>query len=161
MSQGLPVDTLLHQICFSSAGFWLLATANGVYMLHSGDTAWQPMDGLSGINVLSITDAGNGKYYAGTDWEGIYIAINPIEADVHREIQSEIQVKLFPNPTTGIMTIQPASSAVLFNSLGLQILNVKGESQEIQLDLTNYPSGVYFVRVQTDAGAVTRKIVKE
>jgi len=55
---------------------------------------------------------------------------------------------------------------VVFDMLGRKVMTVT-ESQianrksQITFDISNVPAGVYFVRIQTENGVVTRKVVKE
>ena len=72
---------------------------------------------------------------------------------------------LFPNPTTGQVTIQNAQCIMET----VEILDVYGKlltykevnDSTTTIDVTNYASGVYLVRVHTDKGIVTKRIIKE
>lgn len=59
--------------------------------------------------------------------------------------------KIYPNPSTGIINIQPKSLVYISNILGEIIFT--GES--MQIDLSEYGKGIYFVRV----GATIKKLV--
>jgi len=76
----------------------------------------------------------------------------------------------YPNPcnaTTTIRYTMPQASPVtltLFNILGeeLAILNQPMQSAgsyEIRLDLSDYPTGLYFYRMQLEAGQLTRRMM--
>jgi hypothetical protein len=48
--------------------------------------------------------------------------------------------------------------------LGVEVLTLDkpgGLSSEITLDLSQLPSGTYFLRIETSAGSVLRKVVRE
>ena len=71
---------------------------------------------------------------------------------------------LHPNPTTGIVSIigENLQQAELFNMLGQQVFSLKGEGDELQIDLSGLPAGMYFVNVTDDEGRkCVRKVVKE
>ena len=85
------------------------------------------------------------------------------------------QLTLYPNPTTGLVTInstQKINNITVTNLLGQIILAQPNPlstmgglvSDKIggpgvrQIDLSPYPNGMYFVTVTTDAGLVTDKI---
>jgi len=72
---------------------------------------------------------------------------------------------VYPNPTTGMVEI--SSNTILIQSIeiisptGLQLYNVNNlNTLSKDIDLTSYPDGLYIVRIKTDEGIVTKKIVK-
>ena len=101
------------------------------------------------VNPLSVTtlvvDLGNSL-----------ISIDPAEADP--------KIEIFPNPTTGLLTINTAN--ISHKSSNINILNTFGKivctrpiigDQSITIDISAQPSGIYFV--QTSNGVL--KIVKQ
>jgi hypothetical protein len=78
----------------------------------------------------------------------------------------ENNVILFPNPTTGKLSItlgnQDHIQATLINSLGQTVFTKNYKStHSIQLNI-NGPSGVYFLQLETSSGeTTTMKVVKE
>ncbi|WP_053971414.1 T9SS type A sorting domain-containing protein [Mangrovimonas sp. ST2L15] len=65
------------------------------------------------------------------------------------------QIKLYPNPTTGMLQViskETISQIQVFDVLGKQI----GSS----LNLSKHPSGIYFVKLTSQTGSVTKKIIK-
>ncbi|MCL2040880.1 MAG: choice-of-anchor J domain-containing protein [Bacteroidales bacterium] len=103
----------------------------------------------------------------------------------------ERDVRIYPNPTSGLLTITYYRHCVLnlFQDLpqspenneiagqahndihGVEIFDVMGKralsspvspsSPETALDLSRLPSGIYFLRITTGNGTVTRKVVKK
>ena len=82
-------------------------------------------------------------------------------------------VKIYPNPTTGEVKISmsdyPICDVRLFDIIGHQI-SIVGKSEigkseigksEIAINMAHLPAGIYFLRIQTEAGVVTRKVVKQ
>lgn len=74
---------------------------------------------------------------------------------------------VYPNPTNGRITMILPESAngiviEIFSLVGerLAIFNVSGKSHH-EFDLTAYPKGIYFVRVQDGSEFVMQKIVKQ
>lgn len=67
---------------------------------------------------------------------------------------------LYPNPTSGIAkcSIGNIKSVLVINELGEIILN-KYDSNEI--DLSNMPTGIYFIRINTPTLTVVEKLVKQ
>jgi len=81
-----------------------------------------------------------------------------------KETESTAFATIYPNPTTVIVTVTGESlrQAEVFNMLGQQMLSIKGEGNELQIDMTALPAGVYFVNVTEESGKkCVRKVVKE
>lgn len=71
-------------------------------------------------------------------------------------------IQIYPNPVANILYLEtpvPPKGVKVFNLLGKQLLEQKGPVD--QLDLSNLPSGLLFVEIQTEEGSVVKKVVKE
>ncbi len=75
-------------------------------------------------------------------------------------------ISVYPNPTEDILNIH--SNGILMNTI--RIFDVRGRSMAqqivnnqntVMLDISSYPSGVYFVRIETEAEIITKKIIKK
>lgn len=69
-------------------------------------------------------------------------------------------VAIYPNPTSGMIAVKAEmmKRIEIINSLG-QVLLVKNvDDDEVQIDLGQFGSGVYFINILTENGNVTRKI---
>jgi len=82
----------------------------------------------------------------------------------------ELQLKLSPNPFHD--KIQISCSAVYNHSIfAIEVYNLLGENiyseihtksqLPIEIDLTNPPPGIYVVKIQTDEGVFSEKVIKE
>ena len=73
-------------------------------------------------------------------------------------------IKIYPNPTTGELNIQSSTFKVqsvdIYDIIGKKQKSRKAEEQNVTLNIYDLPSGIYFIRVQTDKGIVTEKIIK-
>ena len=74
------------------------------------------------------------------------------------------QITVYPNPTTGELNIQSST----FKVQGVEILDVNGRKCHVSrvtchenIDISALPNGVYFVRIATEQGVVTKKIIKQ
>jgi plastocyanin len=73
---------------------------------------------------------------------------------------------VYPNPTTGLLTIIPGESTGKVDDLMVMDLtgktifsNVVSAAQQYNIDLSAYPNGYYFVQVTSDAGTMTKKVI--
>ena len=75
------------------------------------------------------------------------------------------KLKVYPNPTNGIVSVELPSSFVgntieITNSLG-QVLEARTiEVEFMSFDLKDVTNGIYFVKVYTESGMVTKKVIK-
>jgi hypothetical protein len=75
-------------------------------------------------------------------------------------------VNIHPNPTQDWITVSleegTATSVSIRNSLGQLLLSDKKPStNQVELDLSSYPTGIYFLQLEVDGQVITKKVVKE
>ncbi len=85
-----------------------------------------------------------------------------------RENTLTTTIEIYPNPSKGLVTIDLADinaaniQVAIFNLLGALVqqpyTNMNQQSQ-LQLDLSELNSGVYFIKIHTSEGIVTQKLV--
>ena len=98
--------------------------------------------------------------------------VDPTVFTATNDILSELKVKVFPNPTFDVININIINNETV--KAKIELVSVDGkvvyQSQPdllgthetvIPLDISPYPSGVYFVKVQTDKKVIIEKIVKQ
>lgn len=71
---------------------------------------------------------------------------------------------IYPNPTTGMVAIKGENlrQAEVVNMLGQQVFSKHCKGNELHIDMTALPTGVYFVTITDEEGRkCVRKIVKE
>ena len=97
--------------------------------------------------------------YAATlnDPELHYIVIDLTSTDENQALD----FKLYPNPTSGQITIEleGMQKVVVYNTLGQALLNKETSSDVLQLDLSGFENGLYWVKVMAQNGAVVRSFV--
>ena len=80
------------------------------------------------------------------------------------ETETTTFATLHPNPTNGQVTItgKDLKTAEVFNTLGQRVATGKGEGEQMTVDISALPAGVYFVNVtDKDGRKCVRKVVKE
>jgi hypothetical protein len=89
---------------------------------------------------------------------------NIVGIEVGIETMKIAPVKFYPNPTTGILKIESLElrieSVVVYDVFG-KIQKMESLKTESTIDISHLPAGAYFVKISTEAGEVTRKVLKE
>ena len=79
---------------------------------------------------------------------------------------AESDFEIYPNPTTGELTINNEQLTInrieLYDVTGKKLFEEK-ENLTVLLsyDLTVFPAGIYFIKIQTENGTVLKKIIKQ
>jgi len=85
------------------------------------------------------------------NWVPVITGVNDPELDK--------QYQVYPNPSTGIIKISGDQIT------GIQVLNhagaLIGQAPSQTIDLTDQPDGIYYLKITTDKGVVTKKVVKK
>ena len=89
--------------------------------------------------------------------------------DVEDIPKNNLFIQLFPNPTNGIFKIKLPDSVAdelytitVYNMLGTQVFSENNYFSEKEIDLTNVPTGIYFVKLTDRNGisATTKLVIK-
>jgi len=95
-------------------------------------------------------------------------------SNIEINLVDTVRLNVYPNPTTGKLEVTNyALNQVQGRIDGIEIFDVNGkkmksenrkteiEKSKILIDIAHLPAGIYFVKVITDNGEVTKKIVKQ
>jgi len=73
-------------------------------------------------------------------------------------------VRLYPNPTNGKLRITNYELRIdrieVFDVYGKKLLLMSPLSKEATINIAHLPAGVYFIRIKTETGVVTKKAIK-
>ena len=73
-------------------------------------------------------------------------------------------INLYPNPATTTITVQSANGMMnkveVYDVYGKLLNMVEVNDAQVTMNISNYAAGTYFVRVYTENGMVTKRIVK-
>lgn len=74
------------------------------------------------------------------------------------------QFQIYPNPAKDLLNIRSdyqISSVKLLNNVGQLILDKNVESNSFQINVSQYESGIYYIKLTTDEGTILRKVAVE
>jgi hypothetical protein len=158
-----PTVTLLInslEVCHSASPIALMggSPSPGTYSINAAAaTTFTPSINNVGDNqiIYSHTDA-NGC--TGTATGNIKV----VDCTGVAEFSALSDVKLFPNPSKGIITVQTKTNAtvVVMDALGAIVAESKSTNQSpsVNFDLSHLNNGMYFVRISTESATVTKKV---
>ena len=86
-----------------------------------------------------------------------YVAIDLTLTDENQALD----FKLYPNPTSGQITIalEGMQKIMVYNTMGQALLNKETSNDVLQLDLSGFENGLYWVKVMAQNGVATRPFV--
>lgn len=88
------------------------------------------------------------------------VKINYVPVGVNEAITDDGQV--YPNPCTDKLTVKGQYSKVSILSITGKLMDSQEmNSSELSIDMSKYPSGVYFIRCENSEYTVNRKIIKK
>ena len=138
---------------------------------------WGPEEGseeqlVLGYEALTATQAeynttDNMRYNVTAIWDGretelsntVYLGPS---VDVEENVSQEHALTVYPNPVSDQLTLQ--GEGIQYVSLitiaGACVYESAVRNDEVKIDMTNLPQGLYFLRVQHENEMVVKKVVK-
>ena len=75
------------------------------------------------------------------------------------------QFNIYPNPAKDVVRLSTdngqQTTVRIYNILGMLVEEIEINSNETEINVSDYNPGVYFFNIQTENGNVTKKIVVE
>jgi len=87
-----------------------------------------------------------------------------IEGEEINENGEVVKFTLYPNPASEIVTIQSytiINSIQIINIMGQEVFSSHANGEKLNINITNFNAGLYFVRVHTDYGVQNAKFIIE
>ncbi len=139
------------------------------YKLYRNTLLYQELDNITTTYIDAGLDDGIYNYYVSAIYTGDEESrpSNQISANVGVSVK-EIDVNTFniyPNPSNGVFYINSTEN---LKNTEIKIYNCKGEilnvfnqnlNQNTELNLENYPKGIYLIKIFTENNVFTEKII--
>ena len=142
-------------------------TTNGQYAFNNlGEGFYRITADIAGYNPGSIefTIAGSNKTFNFiVDQSKRTITAEPETVTELPFLQSE-NIKVFPNPVIDVLHISGLEgiySVKILNILGQILYATNGSSPEWRLNIGHLPSGMYFIRIESNQKSIIYKIIKQ
>lgn len=96
-------------------------------------------------------------------YEGTFSPENTIITSVEDE-KSQEEILLYPNPSSGIISISSQQKSITkitaYNILGSEIKTFyPQERTNYEIDMSDSPSGCYFIAIETDNNKIVKRII--
>ena len=148
--------------CVNQTNDFLIGNPSGGTFSGTGVTGNNFNPSVAGVGTWAVT-------YTYTDVNG---CSNSASVNITvglctgvNENANEISVNVFPNPSSGVFTVQSAdeiNAVEVYNMLGEKVypsLTLPLGGGNLQIDLTSLANGIYQLQIVSDKGVKTEKIV--
>ena len=141
----------------------------GIFYIDNTLNEWQPYStNLPNviINELEINSA-DGKIYAGTYGRGLWASPYVPHLLNTTSLLNDTDVEIFPNPVKNSVTINFRKGAEadfrIYDQLGKLVRYQPNVyiSQPYSIDISELNSGIYFIRINSDIGTITKRLIKK
>lgn len=161
----LPNETFEDEILARHLANQTISTDNKTVIAQAGSRV--SMRAGTSVTLLPGFHAQQGSEFAAYTNTCSYVPtarmaspVNPsssVEDDIEVE---EFEYEAYPNPTSGIFVVtHPETSKLLmvYDNLGRLILHIRVEKESTVIDLSNFPSGMYTINIDTKSIRVLKK----
>ena len=139
-------------------------------MATNGFVSYQWYDGfgipISGATSEIFNPTSMGEYYVVvTDANGCSESSYTIYYNINGLNNQEQIIKIYPNPTSGLITVDLTSdikNITVLDIIGNQLLQVENKSNQsspIRLDLSSFAQGTYFIQIEQNNQILNYQII--
>jgi len=111
------------------------------------------------LEVTDISPSGDSSFVSFWEIEAL-CAGTPLSFD---SVDAADGVSVFPNPFEGFVNVSSEDAideVTIYSSLGSVVKTVEVGASEVQIDTQDIASGVYIMKISTDNGVYTKKLIK-
>jgi hypothetical protein len=153
--QGMELLTALAYLVTPTSqgggGYGILVQAEGLpiptnwYGMNEGDEFE--------VSVIAVDNSGTGE---------VFQEIYTVSTVGLNDVVSDVNVALYPNPTQTTLTLNSPvkiNNVEMYNVIGQQVYSGKVNATNTTINVSDLNTGNYLVKMQTENGVVTKKIV--
>jgi len=136
-----------------------LSTGNTVTVSESYDMNDTFMEEYTDLAVIVFVQDDNDKTMIQSEMMDISILTN-----IENISRQQNAVKIFPNPAKDNISIRSdlkIEQLIIYNQMGQLVYQTQPTDNTLNVDVSDLEHGIYFIRVQTNEGAMLQKIVVE
>ena len=107
------------------------------------------------VEVVALYEEGTSVGVIASDLDGV---------SIQETMSEDGNVEIYPNPARDYIKLSSnncqLSAVRVYNYLGILVEEIEVNSSDIEINVSDYSNGVYFIEIQTENGNVVKKIVK-
>ena len=115
-------------------------------------------DALTDTAVINASSSSKVAYYQVDD-----VAVTTTGSGVNETYANESLISVFPNPSTGIFLLKADilqhPEVKIYNSTGEMLYSSRMQTEEMNMDLSTSPKGMYFIYLSSEEGIAAKKII--
>lgn len=172
MDQGLPATLVFALAANEDESLIFAATEAGPFVYQRANNRWYDL----GTHCTPAQTYWSVEYVAairtvrfGTYGRGIWDLVLDQSTPTNEPAISNQQLHIYPNPTSGPLNIfldteVPLSRISIHDASGRLVQEVNQEmapTVPLQLDMQDLPKGIYILKLESPAGVISRKIVRQ
>ncbi|MNU89323.1 Ycf48-like protein [compost metagenome] len=143
-----------------AVGGSVTGNASTIYKTANQGTSWTAVTTSSSRQLGVCFPSNHVGYTCGLNGTILRLANNTAGIE---EANSDSDIQVSPNPGSGVFYVSSNSENPLFS---IEVFSVDGEritqfANTSTIDLSQYPSGIYYAVIKSESSVVTRKLVKE
>jgi len=166
----LPVDVVMNELTAYTVTFTVTdgsSPINGAEITVTGESSVTTnSSGVATIDLydgnynFNVTASGYGDYSSSFTVDGANFPVN-VTMTVGIETLIKNNIKLYPNPTTGMLNINSDEPLLItiFDISGKQIYLSKQANKTFEIDLSNNSKGLYFINIIKNNKVFMEKII--
>ena len=107
------------------------------------------------FTVTAVCDSGESEQSEAFEFELIGVSVEEMESDI----------EIYPNPARDFVKVstdnRQQTTVRIYNYLGILIEETEMNSDEVEINVSEYNSGIYFISIQTENGNLIKKFIIE
>ena len=154
----LPVNTIEDIFIDSKDVIYIASDNTGIHRSYDNGETWEDISSGLGTVAHQFAPAPDGHLYCRGGYS--LFRTTDIVLDTGKSIPEEISV--YPNPSKEYIIIETTELPFYLSVTdltGKEIYNTSISSFKSQIDLSNQPAGIYFIKISNKEHSITKKII--